>query len=180
MRTAAMPDLLLRPATAGDLAAINAIYNHYVLASTCTYQTEPETEAARAAWFAAHGPAHPIRVAERSGAIVGWGSLSRFRERAAYGRTVENSIYVHPEHHRQGVGAALLAEQIESAAALGHQTIIAGIDAEQAASVGLHARFGFTQAGYLARVGFKFGRWLDVIYMQRMLPPTISASEVAR
>ena len=164
-----MPDVLLRPAILADLAVINAIYNHYVLASTCTYQTEPETAAARAAWFKAHGPEHPIMVAERDGAIVGWGSLSRFHPRTAYGRTVENSIYVHPKHHRQGIGAALLAEQIERARALGHQTIIAGIDAEQTASVSLHAKFGFTRVGYLVRVGFKFERWLDVIYMQRML-----------
>ena len=164
-----MPDVQLRPATTADLADINAIYNHYVLISTCTYQTEPETTAARAAWFAAHGPEHPIMVAEQNGAIVGWGSLSRFHARAAYSRTVENSIYVHPKHQRQGIGAALLAEQIERAGALGHQTIIAGIDAKQSASVGLHARFGFKQVGYLVRVGFKFDRWLDVIYMQRML-----------
>jgi L-amino acid N-acyltransferase YncA len=175
-----MPDLLLRPATVADLSDINAIYNHYVLASVCTYQTEPETSAAREAWFTAHGPPHPIRVAERNGAIIGWGSLSRFRARAAYDRTVENSIYVHPEHHRQGIGAALLAEQIEMAAALGHHAIIAGIDAEQAASVALHARFGFQQVGYLVQVGFKFGRWLDVIYMQRMLPAIMGDSEVTR
>src|SRR6185369_3554270 len=79
----------IRPATAGDLPEINAIYNHFVLASTCTYQTEPETAEARAAWLQAHGDRYPITVAERDGEIVGWASLSRFHVRAAYGKTVE-------------------------------------------------------------------------------------------
>ena len=75
-----------RLATASDLPIINDIYNHYVLHSTCTYQTEPETPEARARWFTGHGPAHPITVAEQAGRVVGWGSLSRFHPRAAYGR----------------------------------------------------------------------------------------------
>ena len=164
-----MSSLTLRPATVADLAEINAIYNHFVLHSTCTYQTEPETAEARVAWFANHGPKHPITVGEIGGKIVGWGSLSRFHPRAAYGRTVENSVYVQPNHHRRGIGRALLLDLIERAAALEHHTIIAGIDAEQTASVALHAQAGFVQVGLLKEVGFKFGRWLDVIYMQRIL-----------
>lgn len=169
MRTMHAPDPTIRPATAADLTAINAIYNHYVLHSTCTYQTEPETAEARAAWFAGHGPSHPITVAERAGEIVGWGSLSRFHPRAAYGRTVENSVYVAAEHQRRGVGRALLVDLIERARAIGHHTIIAGIDAEQAPSVALHAALGFVPVGDLREVGYKFGRWLHVIYMQKML-----------
>ena len=159
----------IRPATESDLVAINDIYNHYVLHSTCTYQTEPETPEAREAWFAHHGPPHPITVALSGGGVVGWGSLSRFHPRAAYGRTVENSVYVHPDHQRQGIGRAILADLIERAAALGHHTIIAGIDAEQAPSVAIHAAHGFVQVGRLKEVGFKFGRWLDVVYMQKIL-----------
>src|SRR5829696_977446 len=127
--------MLIRPATPDDLAAINEIYNHYVLHSTCTYQTEPETMDARHAWFAHHAEKHPVTVGVENGAVVGWGSLSRFHARAAYARSVENSVYVHHEHHRKGIGRALLGNLIARASALGHHTIIAGIDAEQTASV---------------------------------------------
>jgi L-amino acid N-acyltransferase YncA len=164
-----MPETTVRLASSGDLEAINSIYNYYVLQSTCTYQTEPETIEARRAWFAGHGEAHPVTVAEREGIVVGWGSLSRFHARAAYGRTVENSVYVHPDHLRKHVGSALLADLIARAKAIGHHTIIAGIDAEQAPSAALHGSFGFVQVGLLKEVGFKFGRWLDVIYMQKMV-----------
>lgn len=160
---------IIRPATAVDLPEINAIYNHYVLHSTCTYQTEPETMEARARWFASHGVKHPIIVLERNEEIVGWGSLSRFHPRAAYDRTVENSIYVHAGHQRRGVGQAILMDLIEQANHLGHHAIIAGIDAEQDASVALHAKHGFIRAGYLKEVGYKFDRWLHVIYMQLTL-----------
>jgi phosphinothricin acetyltransferase len=152
-----------------DLAAVNAIYNHYVVHSTCTYQLDPETDADRAAWFREHGTAHPLLTAERDGAVVGWASLSRFNPRCGYATTVENSVYVDHAWHRRGVGSALLAELIARARALGHHTIIAGIDGEQAPSIALHARFGFSTAGRLRHAGHKFGRWLDVVYMQLML-----------
>ena len=159
----------VRLATPADLPAVNAIYNHFVLCSTCTYQTEPATPAERAAWFAAHGPRHPVTVAEADGEVVAWASLSAFHPRAAYGRTVENSVYVRHDHHRRGLGSLMLADSIDRARDLGHHTIIALIDAEQAGSVALHQRHGFTQVARLREVGFKFGRWLDVVYLQRML-----------
>jgi L-amino acid N-acyltransferase len=161
--------MLIRPATPDDLVAINDIYNHYVLHSTCTYQTEPETMEARRAWFAGHAEKHPVTVGVEDGTVVGWGSLSRFHARAAYARSVENSVYVHHEHHRKGIGRALLEDLIGRARAVGHHTIIAGIDADQAASVALHAAAGFAKVALLNEVGFKFGRWLHVIYMQKML-----------
>jgi phosphinothricin acetyltransferase len=165
-----MADLTIRLAQVADLPAINDIYNHYVLASTCTYQTDPETMDARRAWFDAHGERHPVTVAvDGGGRVVGWGSLSAFRERAAYARTVENSVYVHRDAHRRGIGRRLLADQIDRATAAGHHTIIAGIDADQEASVALHAAMGFERVAFLHEVGFKFDRWLHVIYMQRML-----------
>jgi L-amino acid N-acyltransferase len=108
-------------------------------------------------------------VGVEDGTVVGWGSLSRFHARAAYARSVENSIYVHHEHHRKGIGRALLEDLIGRARAVGHHTMIAGIDADQAASVALHAAAGFAKAALLNEVGFKFGRWLHVIYMQKML-----------
>ena len=161
--------LRIRPATGDDLAAINAIYNHYVLHSTCTYQEEPSTPEERAAWFAAHGPRHPVTVAEVAGDVVGWGSLSRFHLRSAYRFTVENSVYVRHDLHRRGIGRALLADLIVRARDLGHHTIVAAIDAGQAGSVALHRACGFEAVAHLKEVGYKFGRWLDVVYMQRML-----------
>ena len=159
----------IRPATSADLPAINGIYNHYVPVSTCTYQTEPSTPAEREAWFAAHGPQHPVTVAVVGNEIVGWGSLSRFHPRAAYGHTVENSVYVRHDVQRKGVGSALLSDLIARARAAGHHTIVALIDAQQAGSIALHTRFGFAQAAHLKEVGFKFGRWLDVVYLQLLL-----------
>jgi phosphinothricin acetyltransferase len=163
---------IIRLATADDLEQINAIYNHYVLHATSTYQTEPETAEARAAWFDHHGHRYPVTVAqsdESGSVIIGWASISPFHARAAYGRTVENSVYVHPEHCRKGTGRALLADLISRTRALNYHTIIAGIDAEQLASVALHERFGFQRVAHLREVGFKFNRWLDVIYMQLIL-----------
>jgi phosphinothricin acetyltransferase len=160
---------VIRLATESDLSVINAIYNHYVLHSTCTYQTEPETPDARAAWFASHGPKHPVTVAEVDGEVVGWGSLSPFHRRAAYGRTVENSVYVRHDRHRRGIGRALLLDLIRRATDLGHHTIIAGISADQTASIAMHAAAGFVEVGRLREVGHKFGRWLDVAYLQLML-----------
>ena len=159
----------VRLAAQADLASINEIYNYYVLNSTCTYQEEPSTQAEREVWFIAHGPQHPVTVAEIDGEIVGWASLSPFHPRSAYRRTVENSIYVRHDRQRQGIGAALLTDCIERARSLGHHTIIAGIDLEQAASVSIHQRAGFEQVAHLKQVGFKLGRWLDVVYLQKML-----------
>src|SRR5438876_4735756 len=106
----------LRLATAADLSAINDIYNFYVHRSTCTYQLEPESLEGRQAWFKAHPPEkYPVTVAEVSGEVVGWGSLSRFRDRAAYDGSVEASVYIHQDHHRRGLGRALLLDLLERA-----------------------------------------------------------------
>ena len=164
-----MPAPTIRLAAQSDLPAINEIYNHYVLHSTCTYEEEQTTAAEREVWFLAHGPVHPITVAEVEREIVGWASLSPFRTRSAYRRTVENSVYVRHDRQRQGIGLALLADSVRRAKALGHHTIIAGIDREQAASVSIHQRLGFEEVAHLKEVGFKFDRWLDVVYLQKLL-----------
>ena len=168
MRTTVL-DVQIRRATADDLQTINDIYNHYVPCSTCTYQEEPETMESRREWFASHGDRHPVTVAVVDGQVVGWGSLSPFRERSAYRYTVENSVYVSPAHQRRGIGRALLIDLIDRARTLGHHSIIAGIDAEQTGSIALHAAVGFREVADLREVGFKFGRWLHVRYLQLML-----------
>jgi phosphinothricin acetyltransferase len=162
-------DLTIRNATAADLGAINAIYNHYVEHSTCTYQDVRDTMEDRRQWFAHHGDAHPVIVAELAGEVVGWGALSKFRERSAYGLTVEDSVYVRHDMHRRGIGRALLEELIRRARSAGHHCIVAGISAEQTASIALHAKYGFVEVARLREVGFKFNQWLDVVYMELML-----------
>ncbi len=161
----------IRLARSEDLPAINRIYNHYVQHSTCTYQETPEPIDDRRAWFERHGREHPVTVAVSDGRVVGWGSLSPFHARSAYRFTVENSVYIDHAHHRQGIGASILTDLIKRARTLGYRTIIAGIDADQAASIAIHSKHGFTGVGHLHGVGFKFDRWLDVVYMQLLLSP---------
>ena len=158
----------VRAATAADLPAVRAIYNHSVLTSTCTFQTEPTSEEEHARWFAERGPAHPVLVAE-DGEVVGWAALSPWKPRGAYARTVEASVYVRHDRQRRGVGRALLQELIERARSAGHHVILGGTCTEQPASVALQEGVGFVRVGLLREVGFKFGRWLDLATMQLML-----------
>ena len=169
--TKRLANISLRLATRADLPAINSIYNHYVIHSTATYQTEPATLDERVAWYEGHGAGYPVIVAEEAGEVIAWGSLSRFHPRAAYQPTVENSIYVRHDRLSRGVGTLILRDLIERAMAMGYHSIVALISADQTASVRLHERFGFLRAGQLRQVGRKFGRWLDVEYMQLMLGP---------
>ncbi len=160
----------IRVATVEDLPAIDAIYNHYVANATCTWQYEPSPAAERRAWFDAHGEKHPITVAVGGdGQIVGFASLSVYNKREGYRFTVEDTVYVRPGHQRRGIGRALLADLVARARALGHHSIIASISADQEASIGLHAAAGFVEVGRMRELGVKFGRWLDCVYMQRLL-----------
>ncbi|HEY0463719.1 MAG TPA: GNAT family N-acetyltransferase [Polyangiaceae bacterium] len=161
--------ITIRPALLADCAAINDIYNHYVLHDTCTYQTEPETLAERQAWFERHGLQHPVLVAEERGELLAWGSLSAFHPRAGYRFSVEDSVYVRHDRQHRGLGKALLGELLAAARGHGHHTVIALISADKANSIALHQRFGFTHAGLLREAGYKFETWLDVAYLQLML-----------
>ncbi|MFO0797843.1 MAG: N-acetyltransferase family protein [Gemmataceae bacterium] len=163
--------LLIRPAAEADLGAVRDIYNHYVAHSTCTFQVEPDTEAERLAWFRGRGPSRPVTVADFGGVVVGWAALSTWNSRCAYARTAEASVYVHPEHHRRGVGRTLLADLIARGRAAGLHTIVGGTCTEHTASLALQAAFGFREVGVLREVGHKFGRWLDVAYTQLILDP---------
>src|SRR5687767_526560 len=130
--------ITIRLAASADLPAINDIYNYYVTRSTCTYQLEPETRADRETWFQSHPPEkYPVTVAELDGEVIGWGALSKFRDRAAYAPTVEASVYIRHDRHRRGVGRAILLDLVERARQLGYHSILGGASGDQAASLAL-------------------------------------------
>lgn len=160
----------LRLATTADAAAIRRIYNREVLETTHTFDLEPRTLDEQRAWIAEREGALGVVVAEMDEAVVGFASLSPYRPRAAYRTTVENSVYVDESARGTGVGRALLEELIRVATQRGFHTIIAHIVGGHEASIGLHHACGFSIIGTEREVGRKFGRWLDVVVMQRMLP----------
>jgi L-amino acid N-acyltransferase len=163
------PICRVRLATEADLPAIRDIYNFYVHTSTCTFQLEPDTEVERLAWYRNRCKKHPVTVAEVDGDVVGWASLSMWKERAAYDRTVEASLYVRADRQRQGIGRSLIDDLIERARALGHHVVIGGACTEHPGSIALQEAAGFVHVASFREVGFKFGRWLDVVYLQRVL-----------
>jgi L-amino acid N-acyltransferase YncA len=165
-------NLIIRPAEAGDMLSIAEIYAHYVRDSTATFESEPPDARAierRCAELATRGL--PWLVAEiEEGMVVAYAYASPYRTREAYRFTVEDSIYLHPAYLRHGIGTALLARLIESCEQAGARQMVAVIGGrENTASVRLHAKFGFRHVGVLEAVGFKFGRWVDTILMQRAL-----------
>jgi phosphinothricin acetyltransferase len=164
-----MSAIRVRPATEADLPAVRDIYNFYVRTSTATFQLEPDSEADRLAWLRARSTMHPVVVAEVDGVVVGWGSLSAWKDRAAYDRTVEASVYVRADWQRRGVGRALLEDLVERARALGHHVVIGGACTEHPASIALQEAVAFVPVGCFRDVGYKFDRWLDVVYLQRVL-----------
>ena len=164
-----MSAITVRDATDRDSAALMAIYNHEVQNSTATLDMETRTLEAQAQWLRARRGANPVVVAERNGEVLGFASLSPFRERAAYRTTVENSIYVHRDAHGQGVGTILLTALVERARLHGYHSVIARIAGDNPASVALHQRLGYEIVGTEREVGRKFGRWLDVTELQLLL-----------
>ena len=161
--------LAVRLATPDDAEAIRAIYNREVTGSTVTFDLVPRTLADQLAWLAAHSGAHPAVVAERAGDVLGFGSLSAYRERPAYATTVEDSVYVRHDARRQGVGAAVLRDLVRLATAHGFHTIMARVVGGHEASIQVHRACGFELVGVEKEVGRKLGRWLDVVVMQRLL-----------
>jgi phosphinothricin acetyltransferase len=161
----------IRPATAADLPGILEIYNDAVLHTTATYDYEPRTLEQRTQWFEEHQrEGYPVFVAQDgAGRIVGWSALNPFHARFGYRFTSENSVYVAADQRGKGIGKLLLPPLIEGGKARGLHAIIAAIDADNEASLRLHARFGFEKVGHFKQTGFKFGRWLDVVYMERLL-----------
>ena len=160
--------MTIRPATPTDLPGILEIYNDAVLHTTATYDYEIRTLEHRIAWFEDHQRNnYAVFVAEDdAGRIVGWSALNRYHDRMGYRFTSENSVYFAADQRGKGIGKLLLAPLIDAARQRGIQAVIAAIDAENEASIRLHARFGFGRVGHFKEVGFKFGRWVDSVLMQ--------------
>jgi len=164
-----MTGFSIRPAEPGDITSIVDIYNHYVLHSTCTFQTEPDTFESRREWLEQHDTSYPVLVAEEGGEVVGWGSLSRFHPRSSAWYTVEDSVYVRQDTRGKGIGKALLSGLIARGKALGYHSIVAGIAHDQPASIALHEKLGFGEVAHLREVGYKLDTWIDVKMFQLML-----------
>jgi phosphinothricin acetyltransferase len=159
----------IRDASKDDLPGILAIYNHVIATSNAVYTETAATLDDRQAWLAARRAGNfPVLVADDAG-VVGFASFGDFRPWPGYALTVEHSVYVHEAAHRRGVGTALVGHLIGEAQRRGKHVMIGGVDAANAASIGMHRKLGFTEAGHLREVARKFGRWLDLVLMQRML-----------
>ena len=161
-----MSNVKLRFAAEADLPQINDIYNHYVSTSTCVWTTHLCTERERKEWFKSHDAETPVLVAEQDIKIVGWGALSLFKTACMFYKTAENSVYVHHEFRRQGIGKKILSELVNCAQQADFLSVVAAISSDQIASVALHRTAGFQEVGHLKKVGYKFNRHQDLLYLQ--------------
>lgn len=159
----------LRLATLDDAEPIREIYNLEVTSSTATFDLVPRSLEDQRTWQAERSGARAVIVAVADGDVCGFGSLSPWRDRAAYATTVEDSVYVHRDHHGQGIGRALLIELVATATAHGFHACMARIVGGHEASIALHAACGFEVVGTEREVGRKFNKWLDVVLMERLL-----------
>ncbi|MFT4118052.1 GNAT family N-acetyltransferase [Bradyrhizobium sp.] len=162
--------LIVRDATLEDASAILAIYNHAALNTTAVWTDSPADLGSRRDWILARQQAgYPVLVAVKGADVAGFASFGDFRPWPGYRHTVENSVYVDERHHRSGVGRNLVAALIARASTLDKHVMIAAIEAANTASIALHASLGFAEVGRMPEVGCKFGRWLDLVLMQKRL-----------
>ena len=159
----------LRPAAEQDIEAIRSIYNHEVENGTSTFDLRPRSSEEQKLWFDTHVGAYAAIVATEAEQVVGFGSLSPYRERPAYRGTAEVSVYVHHSHKRKGIGHALLDELVGTAEQHGFHTLIARVSGPNDASHALFMASGFEKVGVEKEVGRKFNQWLDIAIYQRML-----------
>ena len=158
---------MIRLATEDDLEQILIIYNDIILNTTAVYDYDPHTIEMRRDWFnIKKQQGFPVFVAEEEGRILGLSSIGPFRNWTGYKYTVENSVYVDAAQRGRGIGKLLMPPIIESARNLGMHAIVSGIDASNEASIRLHQSFGFKEVAHFKEVGFKFGRWLDLKFLE--------------
>ena len=170
----------VRAARRDDAESIAAIYAHHVAHGTASFDTEPRSEAETVSRIAeCDSSGWPFLVAEAEGKVVGYAYATQFRDRPAYRSTCENSVYIQPDAIGRGVGTQLLRALIDAAIKAGFRQMIAVVGGAEPASVALHSRAGFVEAGRMRSVGRKHGRWLDTLYMQlslgagNTLPPDV-------
>ena len=167
------PAVTIRPSEEADVATITAIYHHHVLHGAASFEIDPPeaAEMARRRRVVLDG-GYPYFVAEQAGRVVGYAYASAHRPRPAYRNTVENSVYIRPGCERQGIGRVLLEALLKACEERGFRQVVAVIgDSGHEASIGLHRALGFRMVGTLQSAGFKFGRWIDIVLMQRSLGP---------
>jgi L-amino acid N-acyltransferase YncA len=160
----------VRDATEADLPGILAIYNDVIATSTAVWTEAPSSLDDRRQWLSARAAmGYPVLVAVDARGVAGFASFGDFRAWPGYRHTVEHSIHVRTDARRSGVGRLLIEPLVARAAALGKHVMLAGVDGENTGSLAFHARFGFRQVGRLEQVGHKFGRWIDLVFLQRDL-----------
>ena len=170
--------ITIRPAREADLPEILEIYNHVIVNTTAVYAYEPHTLEMRKAWYAGKvKDGHPLFVAEDDGRVVGLSTYGPFRAWPAYKYTVENSVYVAADQRGKGVARLLMQPLIDTARAREYHAIIASIDATNEASLRLHRSFGFEEVAHFREVGYKFGRWLDLKFLELLLDTPTNPAE---
>lgn len=163
-------DIRIRPATASDLPGILDIVNHSILHTTANYNYAPQTLADQQLWYDEKlQKEYPVLVADARGKVAGFSTYGKFRERTGYRFTVEHSVYVAEGFGGKGTGRRLLEELIQIAKNQGYHTMIGGIDAANSGSIAFHKKLGFEECGAIREAGFKFDRWLDLLFVQLIL-----------
>jgi phosphinothricin acetyltransferase len=162
---------MIRDATEADLPRILEITNEAIAHGTALWTIKLATTETRGAWMRERqATGFPVIVADRDGDVAGFGSFGPFRPHDGYLHTVEHSLYVDPRHQGHGLGRALLMELVARGGAMGKHAMVGGVEAQNAASLALHAACGFVDSGTLPQVGRKFDRWLDLTFVVRLLP----------
>src|ERR671917_2132633 len=178
IETMSTHEVTVRPANAVDIPEITRIYNEGIRDRLATLETEERTPQERRAWLEARDERHPVLVAERAGAVAGWGSLNVFNPRPAYAHVADFSIYVGREARGGGIGKALLAALLERARELGYHKLVLAAFPHNDAGMRLYTRFGFREVGVYREQGLLDDAWVDVVIMERLLGETARTSGV--
>ncbi|MBV8403798.1 MAG: N-acetyltransferase [Gammaproteobacteria bacterium] len=161
---------MIHDATEEDIPGLVAIYNEVIANSTATFTSTAVTVEDRRAWWQARtAQGYPLLIAHDADGVAGFATFGEFRAWPGYHFTVEHTLHVRADARRRGLGTQMLQLLLERARLLGKHVMVAGVDGDNAASIRLHERLGFTPAGRLREVGYKFGRWLDLVFLQRAI-----------